>query len=496
MLNVQRYFHNGVDSKNTKNIKSTKKEENKGKRIPSEIPARQAALQVLWRVDVDRAFVDQILEYWLKRVPSQDRSFVRGIVLGTTIWRGRIDWIVGHFMQRPLTTVTPWIRNILRMGVYQILFFDRVPDRAVIDEAVKLAHSFGHRGVAGFVNAILRKIAVEKERIAYPDIHTDPVEAISTRYSHPAWMVRRWIDVYGIQETEVICRINNERSVLTIRVNRLKTTVRDLQERLRREWGIETEVAENLGGLFGDFLTVPEPEGLFDTEVFKDGWFIVQDLSGGIPALLLDPQPGEVILDMCSAPGGKVSHIAILTGDRARIVAIEKYPGRVSVLRENLNRLGVTGVGVVCGDALAIAPRDFAKMLGIVLSEERGGAVQQIDKILIDAPCSGTGTLAKKSDARWHRSEEQLRELVELQNGLLDAAARLLKPGGVIVYSTCSIEKEENEDVIGAFLLRHPMYRLEPVPEQFSRWGETMLRTFQHRDRMDGSFCVKLRNTL
>jgi 16S rRNA (cytosine967-C5)-methyltransferase len=295
-------------------------------------------------------------------------------------------------------------------------------------------------------------------------------------------MVRRWIDRYGIEETEMLCRANNQRPVLTIRVNRLRTTVTGLQDRLRREGGIETGGVEE----FEDFLAVPEPEGLFSTAAFKEGWFIVQDPSAGLPVLLLDPQPEETILDMCSAPGGKAASMAILTGDRARIIAVEKHPGRVVALRENLDRLGLSGVRVLCTDALtllhssALLPSYFHSRL--------------FDKILIDAPCSGTGTLSKKSDARWHRSEEQVHELVELQKRLLETAARLVKPGGVIVYSTCSIEWEENEGVIGVFLRRYPTWRPESVPPPFQKWGETMVRTFRHRDGVDGSFCLRLTN--
>ncbi|MBI4529943.1 MAG: 16S rRNA (cytosine(967)-C(5))-methyltransferase RsmB [Candidatus Latescibacteria bacterium] len=453
----------------------------------SEIPARQAALRILARVDVDRAFVDKMLDPWLRRVPPHDRSFVREIVLGTTMWRGRIDWTLERFAERPLTTLTPWIRNILRMGVYQILFLDRIPDRAAIDESVKLAHTFGHRGVAGFVNAVLRKIAAERGQIAYPAQGTDPVEAIAIHYSHPAWMVRRWIDRYGVQETEMICQANNQRPVLTVRVNRLKTTVTGLQERLRREGGIETEVIEE----FGDFLAVPEPKELFNTEAFKEGWFIVQDPSAGIPVLLLDPQPGETILDMCSAPGGKASSMAILTGDQARIIAVEKHPGRVVVLQENLDRLGLSGVKVLCGDALTLP---FIKDSPEQLPSTTVDGNRFFEKVLVDVPCSGTGTLSKKSDARWHRSEEQIHDMVELQGRLLETAARFVKPGGVIVYSTCSIEREENEGVVEAFLRCYPTYRPESVPPSFRRWGQTMIKTFRHRDGIDGSFCVRLTN--
>lgn len=416
---------------------------------------------------------------------------------GTVTWRGRIDWILDRFLEKGMDSLTPWIRNVLRLGAYQICFLDKIPHRAAVDESVKLARSFGHPGVTGLVNAVLRRVSKESVDLELPSIEPDPVTAISVRHSHPPWMVRRWVDRYGPEEAAAICQANNQASHLVIRLNRLRTSAADLAARLRYEAGIATETVGGYGGAFCDYLSVPRPLGLFNTAAFREGLFLVQDPSAGIPVMLLDPKPGETIVDLCAAPGGKTSHIFMLSGlsgpsglagSSSVVTAIEKHPARVALLRRNMDRLGLGEVRILCADAAALGPACSDGAHTVLPALE-----SPVDKVLVDAPCSGTGGLSKKSDARWRKSEDQIATLAALQSRLLDSACRLVRPGGTIVYSTCSIEPEENEGVLEAFLLRHEGFQVEEVPAQFRELGHLSVRTFQHRHGMDGSFCVRIR---
>ena len=429
------------------------------------------ALGILRRVETTAAFADKLLEARLRRstLSHLDRSLTQELVLGTIRWRGRIDWVLRSLLDRPLERLTPWIRNILRLGVYQILFLDRIPPPAAVYESVELAKRFGHRGTAGLVNAVLRRV-VEGEW-TYPDPKTDPVGYLSAFYSHPEWMVERWLHRYGLEETEQLCRANNRRAKISIRVNLLRTSVDAAAESLERE-GVR--VRQN--SLLDTFLEVEEGGGrLFRTDAFKRGVFSVQDVSGGMAVRLLNPAPGERILDMCSAPGGKTTYLAELMQNQGQIVALDRSETRLREMEKNLRRLGSAIVETKPQDVLLYSDDPF-------------------DRVLSDVPCSGTGVLARRADARWNRTEGDIPKMARLQLQLLERAGDLVKPGGVIVYSTCTIEPEENEMVVEKFLRAHPDFYLERAAQFLSPAvaGE-YLETFPHRHGCDGAFSARIK---
>ena len=436
-------------------------------------PVREAALRILRRVEQDRAFVDRLLESERTHNRSpEDRALLQELTSGAVKWRLRLDWILRSLLHRPLEDLTPWIRNILRLGAYQLLFLDRIPSYAVVHESVKLAKRYGHRGTAELVNAVLRRLIREAERISYPDPRTDPVAHLSVAHSHPEWMIRRWIARYGVEETERLCEANNARPPISIRANTLKGTPETLADELRSDGIVTTP-----NPWMGIFLDIPGDGRLWGTSAFRDGWFQVQDASAGLAVTLLDPQPGERILDMCSAPGGKTTHLVQCMGDEGEIVALDVHEGRLHEVEENVRRFGATIVRTLQADARTYTDRPF-------------------DRILIDAPCSGLGVLRRRADARWHRGARDIPQLVELQRALLERAALLLRPGGVLVYSTCTIEPEENEERVDAFLGAHEHFRLEPASRCLqSDLAEEYVRTFPHRHGIDGAFAARIQKT-
>ena len=431
--------------------------------------ARTVALEILRRVEVHGAYVkDELLGDRVSGLLPRDRAFCRELVSGTMRWRGRLDWVLARCLEGDLEGLTIPIRNVLRLGAYQILFSDGVPDRAAVYESVELAKRVGHRGTVRLVNAVLRRAVRERDRIAYPDPERDPVGHLAVVGSHPRWLAARWIERFGMEEASALCAANNRRRPVSLRANRLKGTVDALAAHLAEE-GLEGKPNDFVEG----FVDVEDAQGLFETEAFRAGWFQVQDPSGGLVGLLLDPQPGERVLDLCAAPGGKTTHIAELMGNVGEIVALDKHPRRVKRIVENVRRLGIRIVRAAAMDALEY---------------EDGG----FDRVLVDAPCSGTGVFARRVDARWRLQETDIGELAALQERLLEKGASLVKKGGRLVYATCTMEEEENEEVIARFLSRHRDFVLEPASEVIGKPFGDYVRTYPHRHDIDGSFAARI----
>ncbi|MFH1007805.1 MAG: 16S rRNA (cytosine(967)-C(5))-methyltransferase RsmB [Candidatus Latescibacterota bacterium] len=430
--------------------------------------ARAAALEIFRRVETDGAYVDELLREGLSGLSLKDRAFCRELALGAMRWRGRLDWALSLCLKGDLEGLPLPIRNVLRLGAYQILFSDGVPDRAAVHESVELAKRVGHRGTVGLVNAVLRKVSQERDRMAYPDLERDPAGYLCVVGSHPRWLCTRWIERFGMEEAALLCAANNRRRPVSVRVNRLKGTVEDFLARLEKEGfsGVPSELTPG-------FVEIPEAQGLFETDVFRSGWFQAQDPSAGLAGLLLDPQPGERVLDLCAAPGGKTTHLAELMGNVGTIVALDRHPRRVDRIVQNVRRLGIEIVQTAAIDALAY----------------QGGA---FDRVLVDAPCSGTGVFARRVDARWRLEEKDIGELVALQGQLLEKGASTLRPGGRLVYSTCTMEEEEDEGVVGDFLSRHPEFVLEPASKSIGPPFGDFVRTYPHRHGTDGSFAACL----
>ena len=385
---------------------------------------REKAVELL-RSAEGGGFVDPLLDKARQTFDDRDNAFILELVYGTLRNQALLDWTLDQFSAQPVAKTDVWTRNILRLGAYQMLFLDRVPTSAAINTAVELAKTHGKKN--GYVNGLLRNLDRKRNAITYPTAD-NPLKRLSVLYSHPEWMIKRWIARFGESATEELLRKNNEHARLVIRVNTLKTTRDALQASLLSQ-GVEAlKTSYSPVG-----LTLVSSPGLRTLHGYDQGWFMVQDEAAQLISLMLEPKPGETVLDACAAPGGKATHLAELMRNQGTIIALESDQERIKKIRENSKRLGTTIIAPTKGDASVYQESLF-------------------DKILIDAPCTGLGVLRRHPDGRWSKQESAIKDRRELQAKILANCAKLLKPGGALVYATCTPEPDENEAVVNAFL--------------------------------------------
>jgi 16S rRNA (cytosine967-C5)-methyltransferase len=434
---------------------------------------RGLAVKILNRIDRTDAYLDKLLEVEIKHsnLSGIDKALLFEIVHGVTRWLGKIDWILTGFYKGQFAKCIPNVKNAMRVALYQILFLDKVPDYAAVNEAVDFVKKLQGQKSADLTNAVLRNIIRSKDAIRYPDQEDEEVNYLSAYYSHPTWMIRRWLKRFGKEDTVKLLIANNSKPSLTLRVNTLKTTKDELKSLLKK-----VKLDFNEANYLDRFIRLSNLTNITDWEYFEKGYFTVQDESAGFPCELLEAKPGERVLDLCAAPGGKTSYLADLMQNQGELVAIDKFESRLKILQENLSRLGVENVRTVAVDALEFEENDF-------------------DKILVDAPCSGLGTLTKKPDIKWKRDVGDIRRMSETQYLLLEKAAQLVKVGGSIVYSTCTTEPEENYELVNKFLFDHSNFKLVNASEMFN--DEVIdengcVQTYPHKHGIDGAFAAKL----
>lgn len=423
--------------------------------------ARALALDALIKIERDQSFSHLVLNNLLRRhatLDARDRQLATEIVYGTIQQQRWLDFHLQPFLKQSISKLERWVRQLLRLSLYQILFLDRVPHRAVVHEAVELAGKRGHRGIKGMINGVLRNFL--RSPRATLDLIRDPVERLAVQTSHPTWMVKRWVRQYGYERAERICQANNERPPLTLRVNRLKSSRADLKQKLEEEGFTVQETCQSDAG-----LTILDGGNVIQSPLFKKGYFTIQDESAMLVAPLLEPKSGMRVLDVCAAPGGKTTHLGELMNNDGFILANDVHPHKEKLIQDAVNRLGLTIVRTMVADA-----RQLEKRLD-----------KPFDRILLDAPCSGFGVIRRKPDLKWHKKPEDIREISSLQYNILQAASSLLIPGQRMVYSTCTIDKEENDYVIDRFLESHPNFKEVPgtrkqiFPDQFQGDGFFML---------------------
>jgi len=454
------------------------------------LDARRVALLSLAKWESGQQKIDIILDRELgcADLDSRDTALAQNITYGVLRWKGRLDWILDQYVRGGLRSLPVPIRCALRIGLYQIDFLDRIPARAAVNESVNLAKRYGHRGTAGLVNAVLRNVLTSL-RPDFPEIASDPIGHVSAVYSHPPVLVERWIERYGLDHTIVLCEYDNEIPRLVARSNGLACNADGLMKSLRGE-GRDARP----GRYFKECLEMTGGGDVTGTESFRSGLMQIQDESTLAAVKLLAPRPGEEIIDMCAAPGGKTSYIADLMRNRGSIRAFEISRSRAEMLTSNIKRLGIGNCEVLCGEATS-------------------DVTDPADGILVDAPCTGSGTLGRRVDARW-KFDPRARELPKAdmeelermhphnilarqssrQLRLLLQAADLVRDGGRIVYSTCSIEPEENGHVVDLFLEKRPEFAVDDptgfVPDMFVSGG--YVRVYPHRHGIDGAFAARL----
>lgn len=411
----------------------------------------------------DQARPGDFAEHRLERDPGfttllpVDRRLAQELILGVLRWRATLDWLIAQRTDgRPQK---PTLQNLLRLGLYQLFWLDRIPDHAAVNDTVTLARELGFGPQSGFINAILRGYARDREatrRRLLELRQSDPAAG----WSFPAWLVERWADRMDSEALAAFCRWNNTPPKTFARVNTLKISPRDLAETWLQE-GVDFAEGQFDWVGAGTVFELESFPSLASLESFQSGGFYLQDPSTLLAVQLLDPQPGEAILDLCAAPGGKTTFMAQLMQNTGRITAHDPAVARLGLVEENCARLGIT----------CVTP-----------SSELGEAQPEYDRILVDAPCSNTGVLRRRVELRWRLEPSEFARLAAVQLALLESAARRLKPGGVLVYSTCSLESEENAQVVDRFLTDHP---------GFIRETERALHPL--REGVDGAYVTRLR---
>ncbi|MCL1790562.1 MAG: methyltransferase domain-containing protein [Peptococcaceae bacterium] len=535
--------------------------------------ARFLAVRILERIERDRAYANILLRHELPVLAdARERQLCTALVNGVLKQRATLDYVLRRYLRKPVGDLPGEVRQVLRVGAFQLLFMDRVPVSAVVNESVILARVAASRDVGrpeaqrggaqaessqderftGLVNAVLRRVAEKKWDFDWPDMKKDAVYALSARYSHPQWMVRLWRERWGDDQTAALCAANNEEAALCLRANTLRNSREELLAFLEEEgrrgmmlsrWapdgiclgggvggtgveagavggvvgavggaggvggtGVEAGAVGGAGGIGGTKVeagaaggsvgagVVGEGAGpmgsVEDWRAFREGRFVVQDESSQLAAYLLGAKPGERVLDVCCAPGGKTGYVAQCMENQGEIVAVDISSGKLALVNEMCERLGIDIVKTRIGNGCVLFGLD-----GV------------FDRVLVDVPCSGLGVLRRKADLRWHKKPEDLAELPSLQLAILSRAADFLKPGGTLLYSTCSVEPSENFEVVKAFRARRPEFvpddlREELAPymemvrnEDVTQWKKGMWQMLPHVHGTDGFFVSRMRRS-
>nr|WP_311565425.1 16S rRNA (cytosine(967)-C(5))-methyltransferase RsmB [Peptoniphilus grossensis] len=417
---------------------------------------REKALQIINDVLYKGAFLEESLEILKKsNIDERDYNFIKEITTGVIRNRTYLDYVIKINSRVKIKRIHKIILSILEMAIYQMYFLDKVPDYSIVDESVNLAKIYGNRGSISFTNGILRSISKKDA----PQVKIeDSIDNLSTFYSHPKFYTEYFYNNYGEEFTKKLLKANNEMPPFTIRVNTLKTSKSDLMSNLK-ELGFEIEET-----VYDNALNILNPKGIIDTKYFDEGHFYVQDLGSILVASFLNPRENSSLLDLCAAPGGKTTHLAELMNNTGEIMACDKSQGKIKLIQENAKRLGVKNIETRVNDA-RVLNKDF---------------IDKFDYVLVDAPCSGTGLYRKKPDIKWNKDLEDIKSLAEIQLEILEKAKDYVKDGGELLYSTCSLSKIENEDVVNKFLENNKNFKIKKLRDR------DVLKLFPSTDGSDG----------
>ena len=444
---------------------------------------RKTALDALNTLTRGKKTLDSILcdipqdDRYLSR---KDRALFTAMVFGVLRWRNRLDHIILHFSKTPIQKIEPAVLNILRLGLFQIIYLDRVPDSAAVNTSVEMTKQIGAFRATGFVNALLRKSATNYGDVHFPAFDSDPVAFLSTGQSLPGWLAKRWLKRFDKESLTTLCNTINSVPPITIRTNTLKTT----REQLIVSLADEVERLEPTATAPDGVRLFNPKQSISDLTAFNNGWFQVQDEAAQLVSLLLNPQPGESVLDACAGLGGKTAHLAQLLLNKGSIIAMDKNEKKLQQLDSEMQRLGVSIVRTTSYD------------LNLPLDLKLQG---NFDRILLDAPCSGLGVLRRNPDIKWKSSETDLKRHAGVQKRFLENLAPLVNLNGILVYTVCSIEPEENEAVITPFLKKHPEFvidkNLGKLPETLHSLVESAagFKTLPLLNHMDGFYFVRLK---
>lgn len=404
-----------------------------------------------------------------------DNRFLMQLVNGAVKMRRRLDHEIKFYLAKPSIKLPILLTNILRLGMYQLRFTDKIPAAAAVNESVNICHHMLDKRRANLANAVLRAAIREPKKVKYISKEENPVKYLADFYSFPDFFVEYCLKEFDIENTEILLKKYNLPPRVTYRVNYLKAKPEEISEFLT-----EKGIKFSPGSYLNEFLHI-ESGGLpFEEELIESGKVFVQDESSGLPVRLLNPRPGSSVIDLAAAPGGKATYCAVKMRNKGRVTAIDKSHNRLELLVKNSNRLGINIISPVVCD----------------MGDFKGGP---FDRVILDPPCTGWGTAGKHSDLRWSKKPDDITNLAKIQNALIDKAAQLVKPGGVMVYSTCTIIREENDQIVEEFLLRNQDFEIESATEYFDEKivnARGFVKTYPLTENMDGSFCARLRKKI
>ncbi len=414
----------------------------------------------------------------IQQLNRPDRSLVHALVYGVLRWQSRLDWVIDQMVARK-SKMDPLVRTILRLGLFQIQFLQRVPESAAVNTSVELAKKNSRVWASGFINGVLRQVIRQADQIMWPDPNESPVAFMATIHAFPDWIISRWMDRWGQQATDALCREINTIPAITLRTNTLRVSRARLIETIRQEAEAVQETGYSPEGLTLTHLKRTLPQW----PAFESGWFQVQSEAAQLTSHFLAPRPAERIWDVCAGLGTKTAHLAQLMRNQGQILATDLYAEKLKQLDADMDRLGITIVQSAQLDLTALEP-DFQP--------------GKFDRILLDAPCSGLGVLQKNPDGKWRVWPSDIKKNSIRQLTLLDKVAPFLKSGGILVYAVCSLEPEENEDVIEGFLQKHPEFDIYPANLEANVKTDTLLTprgfftTIPHLHQLDGFFAAAL----
>lgn len=440
---------------------------------------REIALKTLYDIDVNKAYSNISIKRNIDNnlLKTIDKAFIKHLVYGVITNKKRIDWIISKFSKTPIEKMSSWVLNILRMGIYQILYLDKVPPSAAVNESVKLGKKYGHKKISGFINAILRNIIRAPMESLQPTRENE-IDFLSIYYSHPQWMVKMWIREFGLDFTIDLLKSNNKIPPITIRTNTLKITRQELMILLEDEGMVVKK------GLWcPEAIEIDRFSNIEESRSFQKGFFLIQDQSSMLVAHVLNPRQGQTILDLCAAPGGKTTHISELMGNTGKVIARDIHEHKLEIINQNMNRLGISNIQLELFNALDLDE----------------SSIEKADAVLIDAPCSGLGIIRRKPDLKWNKSTNDLKSITSLQLKILANAAYYVKKGGHLIYSTCTINPSENIELVKRFLNENTHFTLvaiEEISDQLLHHNEIKkgyLQVFPNTDKIDGFFISKLK---
>jgi 16S rRNA (cytosine967-C5)-methyltransferase len=443
-------------------------------------PARRCAYAVLRRVFEQGAYADRALQFQAAQLDPRDRALAMRLAYGAVQRKGTLDHLIERLAERPVGRLDPPVLAAVRLGLYELLYLHGSPDYAVVADAVQLAKTQRRAG-HGLVNAVLRRAAREGSALL-AELSDDTPEQAAVKHSHPEWIARLWWQALGADQARALMLADNEPSELALRANTLVTDTDTLARELPASTHRDPAIPEA--------LVLDEPFDTHGSPLWSEGAFVAQSRAAMLVARALDPSPGDRVLDLCAAPGGKSTHLAALMHGRGQILAIEQNPRRAGALRRAAQRLRASNIDVEVADARRQRP---------------GGEV--FDRVLVDPPCSGLGTLQARADLRWRVTPESVAQMARAQAQILAAGAAALRPGGMLVYSTCTISSTENERLIAAFLDSHPDFGLNDLADEHPALELSLacvagasapattsgvLLTLPHRDHTAGFFIARL----